>query len=132
MVKTVLIVDDSATMRRMIMASLRGIPALRFDEASTGLEAIERLALNPADVMILDLNMPDMHGLETLQFLRGHRRYKDLPVIVLTTRGDEVSRSEAMAAGASLYMTKPFQPHELAENVRRFLASEPTTRDDHQ
>src|SRR5688500_19774468 len=90
--KTVLVVDDSATMRRMVMVSLRGLKSVTFQEAGNGLEAIERLALGPVDLMILDLNMPDMHGMEVVQFVKGHSAYRELPIIVLTTRGDEGSR----------------------------------------
>jgi two-component system, chemotaxis family, chemotaxis protein CheY len=122
---SILIVDDSPTMRRMVMASLRALPGAGFDEASTGLEAIERLALAPVDLIILDLNMPDMHGLEVLNFLRRHQAYSHIPVIVLTTRGDEASRSDALAAGASLYLTKPFSPQALAAQARALLSSHP-------
>lgn len=119
--KNVLVVDDSATMRRMVMASLRGLGSIHFAEAASGLEAIEQLALAPVDLMILDLNMPDMHGLEVLQFVRRHQAYRSLPVIVLTTRGDEGSRAAALAAGASAYLTKPFQPATLAGHARELL-----------
>ena len=108
-------------MRRMVTASLRALPGVRFGEASSGLEAIERLALAPVDLMILDLNMPDMHGLEVLDFLRRHQAYSRIPVIVLTTRGDEASRSDALALGASIYLTKPFLPNVLAAHVRELL-----------
>src|SRR4051812_957166 len=104
----ILVVDDSTTMRRMIVASLRALSDVRFDEAGNGLEALERLALAPVDLIVLDLNMPDMHGLEVLQFVRGHQRSQAIPIIVLTTRGDEDSRTAAVAAGASAYLTKPF------------------------
>ena len=119
--KNVLVVDDSATMRRMVMASLRGLGSLRFTEAASGLEAIEQLALAPVDLMILDLNMPDMHGLEVLQFVHQHSAYRNLPVIILTTRGDEASRAAALAAGAAAYLTKPFQPATLASQARALL-----------
>ena len=121
----ILIVDDSPTMRRMVMAALRTLPGVGFSEASSGLEAIERLALATVDLMILDLNMPDMHGLEVLAFLRSHQAYRNLPVIVLTTRGDEASRTDALAAGASLYLTKPFTPQTLAAQARALLNSQP-------
>jgi two-component system, chemotaxis family, chemotaxis protein CheY len=121
----ILIVDDSPTMRRMVMASLRTLPGVSFGEASSGLEAIERLALAPVDLMILDLNMPDMHGLEVLDFLRSHQAYQHIPVIVLTTRGDETSRQDALAAGASLYLTKPFAPQALATQAHALLSSHP-------
>ncbi|HVL67428.1 MAG TPA: response regulator [Vicinamibacterales bacterium] len=116
-----LIVDDSPTMRRMVMASLRDVCAGGFVEAASGLEAIEQLALGPAALMVLDLNMPDMHGLEVLRFVRSHDAYRDLPVMILTTRGDDQSRAAALAAGASMYLTKPFTPHTLAAQVRTLL-----------
>ena len=67
-----LIVDDSPTMRRMVMASLREVCPGGFVEASSGLEAIERLAVIPVALIVLDLNMPDMHGLDVLRFIRRH------------------------------------------------------------
>lgn len=121
-----LIVDDSPTMRRMVIASLRDVCVGGFLEAESGLEAIERLALGPVALMVLDLNMPDMHGLEVLRFVRRHQSYRDLPVIILTTRGDDESRTAAMTAGASLYMTKPFAPHTLAAQVRMLLETRQT------
>jgi two-component system chemotaxis response regulator CheY len=119
----ILIVDDSATMRRMVQASLRTLSGVSFDEAGTGLEAIERLSARPASLMILDLNMPDMHGLEVLRFLRRNEMFRRLPVIVLTTRSDEVSRSAALEAGATLFMTKPFTPQVLAASTLELLTA---------
>lgn len=107
------------------MASLRALPDVSFGEACSGLEAVERLALAPVDLMILDLNMPDMHGLEVLEFLRRHQAYHHVRVIVLTTRGDEASRADALAAGASLYLTKPFAPQSLAAQAQALLSSHP-------
>ena len=116
-----LVVDDSPTMRRMVMASLREVCAGGFAEAASGLEAIEQLALGPVALMVLDLNMPDMHGLEVLRFVRAQQAFHRLPVIVLTTRGDDASRAAALAAGASLYMTKPFAPSTLAGQARALV-----------
>ncbi|MFY9553415.1 MAG: response regulator [Blastocatellia bacterium] len=123
MTKNILVVDDYPTMRRMILASLRDLKNVDFDEASSGLEAIERLALSAVNLMILDLNMPDMHGLEVVDFVRKHQVYRSIPIIVLTTRGDDASRSAALAAGASLYITKPFLPQVLASNVTELLTT---------
>ncbi len=122
LMKTVLIVDDSATMRRMIIAALRALDQLVFKEAATGLEAIERLAVVPADLVVLDLNMPDVHGLEVLRFMRSHAAFQQTPVVILTTRSDDESRNLAMREGATLYLTKPFQPDTLAPQVERLLA----------
>ena len=118
---TILIVDDSPTIRRMVKVSLAGLPA-GFLEAGTGLDAIESLAVHPVDVIVLDLNMPDMHGLDVLRFVRSHGQYRSLPVLILTTRGDADSRDAALQAGASSYMTKPFVPTALASTVSGLLS----------
>ena len=120
-----LVVDDSPTIRRMVMASLRDVCDGGFSEAATGLEAIEQLALGPVAVMILDLNMPDMHGLEVLKFVRSHQAHRRTPIVVLTTRGDAESRNAVLDAGASVYMTKPFVPQALAGEVRALVAAAP-------
>jgi two-component system, chemotaxis family, chemotaxis protein CheY len=107
----------------MVKASLHELAGVHFLEASNGLEAIEQLALTPAALIVLDLNMPDMHGLDVLEFLRSHHRYAAIPVIVVTTRGDATSREAAMAAGATAYLTKPFAPAALAALARTLLKS---------
>ena len=122
--KNILVVDDSPTMRRMIVASLRDLKEVAFSEAGTGLEAIEHLALSPASLMIVDLNMPEMNGMEVLAFVRKHQVHRSMPIIVLTTRDDEAIRSAALAAGATLYLTKPFLPQVLAANVNELLSLE--------
>jgi len=118
---TVLIVDDSPTMRRMVKASLGPLPGVAFMEAASGLQAIEALAVNRVQAVVLDLNMPDMHGLDVLRFLRSHDLYKDVPALVLTTRSDAMSREAALQAGASAYMTKPFSPAALSSAVAELL-----------
>ena len=123
----ILIVDDSPTIRRMVKTSLLTLPASpEFVEAGSGLEALERLALGDVGLMVLDLNMPDMHGLEVLTFIRGHQKYRHVPVLVLTTRGDDASRAAALRAGATAFMTKPFAPATLAACVTDLLAPRTT------
>ena len=119
--RNLLIVDDSPTIRRMVAASLRPLHGFTFHEAANGLEAIERLAISPVALIILDLNMPDMHGLEVLNFVRSHERYRSIPTVVLTTKNDVESRDAALKAGATLYLTKPFDPASLLREVRQLL-----------
>jgi two-component system chemotaxis response regulator CheY len=118
---TILLVDDSPTIRRMSRAALSSMPGSTFVEAGSGLQAIETLAVTSVQLVVLDLNMPDMHGLDVLRFVRSHQHYRELPVLVLTTRGDEPSRDAALSAGASAYMTKPFSPTALASRVAELL-----------
>ena len=116
----VLIVDDSPTIRRMVKASLAPLN-IAVVEAASGLDAIEQLAIGTIKLMVLDLNMPDMHGLEVLGFVRAHQKFHQLPVIVLTTRDDAASRDAATKAGATSYLTKPFTPQTLLSEARAVL-----------
>lgn len=117
---SVLVVDDSPTMRKMVKAALQPLGG-RFGEAGNGLEAIEQLALAHFDLMVLDLNMPDMHGLEVIQYTRAYDSYKTLPILVLTTRSEEETRQSVLQAGADRYCTKPFQAADLLATARELL-----------
>ena len=125
---TILVVDDSPTIRRMVRTALGSLADVTFAEAGSGLQAIEILAVQPVQAVLLDLNMPDMHGLDVLKFLRTHQRYRELPVLILTTRTDDTSRDAALEAGATAYMTKPFSPGDLAASVKELLTSAPVRR----
>jgi two-component system chemotaxis response regulator CheY len=119
--KKVLVVDDSATMRRMIIAALTTIGGIAFDQAVSGLEAIERITLESVDLVMLDLNMPDVHGLEVLRFIRAQDALRNLPVVILTTRGDDDSKAAAFREGATLYLTKPFAPGVIVSQIEPLL-----------
>jgi two-component system chemotaxis response regulator CheY len=122
----VLVVDDSKLMRDMVTACLRAASGLTISHAASGLDAIERLSLKRFDLLVLDLNMPDIGGMEVIEFVRGQDELRALPVLVLTTRGDEDSRRDALAAGASSFMTKPFEPDAiLSEALALLKASRP-------
>lgn len=114
-------VDDSKVMRDMIVACLRPEAELTFTHAGSGLEAIEKLSLRPYQLVVLDLNMPDIGGLEVLEFVRSQDGLRELPIIVVTTRSDDSSRSQALDAGASKFLTKPFTPEALLSEVRTLL-----------
>ena len=120
-----LIVDDSKVMREMVTACLRALDGLTFTHAASGLEALEKLSLQAFDVVVLDLNMPDIGGYEVIEFIRGQDKLVDLPILVVTTRGDDSSRARALAAGATRFMTKPFAPEALLGEVRALIAARP-------
>lgn len=123
LVADILVVDDSKVMRDMIVACLRAEPGLAFTHAASGLEAIEKLSLKSFDLVVLDLNMPDIGGIEVVEFVRGQDQLKSLPIVIVTTRGDEASRTRALDAGASRFMTKPFTPEAILSEVRQLLAA---------
>jgi two-component system, chemotaxis family, chemotaxis protein CheY len=123
-VPEVLVVDDSKIMREMIVACLRAQDGLAFTHAASGLEAIEQLSLKPFDLVILDLNMPDIGGVEVVEFIRGQDTLRKLPILIVTTRGDDASRLRVLEAGASRFMTKPVAPDAILGEVRALLGSE--------
>ncbi len=123
-----LVVDDSKVMRDMIIACLRADSGLRFSHAASGLEAIEQLSLKPFDLVVLDLNMPDIGGIEVVEFIRGQDRLRHLPIVIVTTRGDEASRVKALAAGASRFLVKPFDPQTILAEVRGLLENRNVAR----
>ena len=123
----ILVVDDSKVMREMIEACLRSVEGLAFTHAASGLEAIEKLSLKPYDLVVLDLNMPDIGGVEVVEFIRAQDQLRALPVLIVTTRGDEASKMKVLEAGASSFMTKPFTPDAIVGEARKLLeASWPT------
>jgi two-component system chemotaxis response regulator CheY len=122
-VAEILVVDDSKVMRDMIVACLRAEPGLGFAHAASGLEAIEKLSLKPFDLVVLDLNMPDIGGIEVIEFIRGQDQLRALPIVIVTTRGDEQSQARALGAGANRFMAKPFTPESILGVVRELLAA---------
>jgi len=119
--KRLLIVDDSKLMRDMVAACLRPLGPVAFEFAGTGLEAIERLSLAAFDLIVLDLNMPDVGGIEVIEFVRSQDHLKALPILVVTTRGDDDSKARVLGAGASGFLAKPFAPPQILDEVRRLI-----------
>jgi two-component system, chemotaxis family, chemotaxis protein CheY len=113
-------------MRDMVAACLRPLGDVTFEFAASGLEAIERLALSLFELVVLDLNMPDVGGVEVIEFIRTQDKLRALPILVVTTRGDDTSRSRVLDAGASGFLAKPFAPEQILADVRALLSKTST------
>lgn len=122
----VLVVDDSPTMRQFIVFALQRLPGLQINEAGDGVSALKQLSSEKYDLLLTDINMPMMDGLQLVGLIRNDVLYANLPIIVITTEGAEVTRERAIEIGASEYITKPLQTARLIEVVRRLL--DPETR----
>lgn len=120
MAKKIITVDDSASVRLMVGTTLReaGYEVL---EAEDGAEAIKVLAGEPVDLVLTDLSMPNMDGLEFLKKLRSHPVYKHTPIILLTTESQRESMEKGKEAGATGWIVKPFQADQLVGVVRKVL-----------
>ena len=116
---TVLIVDDSSVMRKIVERSLRqaGITLTHVFEAGNGAEALNVLAENKVALILCDINMPVMDGLEFVKSLTEVPNAKDVPVVMITTEGSEAHVVQALSAGARGYIRKPFTPDQVKEQV---------------
>jgi len=114
-----LIVDDSSVMRKIVERSLRqaGIELKQVVEAGNGAEALAALVLNPVDLILCDINMPVMDGLEFVKLLAGVENAKGVPVVMITTEGSESHVVQALSCGARGYIRKPFTPEQVKEHV---------------
>jgi two-component system chemotaxis response regulator CheY len=118
MAKKALTVDDSRTMREMVSFTLKGA-GYEVVEAEDGKDALAKLTGNKVDVVITDLNMPNMNGFELIRALRADGNYKFTPILMLTTEGDGSKKEEGKAAGATGWIVKPFNPEKLVEVVKK-------------
>lgn len=115
----VLIVDDSSVMRKIVGRSLRqaGLEVQEVLEASNGSEALTVARENPLDLILSDINMPLMDGLEFVRQLRAIESAQDVPVVMITTEAGEAHVVQALSSGASGYIRKPFTPDQIKERV---------------
>ena len=121
MSEKVLIVEDSPTMRSLIATTVEEIGAIEVLEAENGFEALRILPKQKIDLIITDINMPDINGLEIVHFVKSNPNYQKIPVIIVTTEQGEEDRKKGLALGAAEYITKPFKPEELVMVVKRHL-----------
>ncbi|WP_457572583.1 response regulator [Desulfovulcanus sp.] len=119
--KHILIVDDSKTVRNLV-AFIMKKEGLRVTTAEDGLDGLEKLYSNPdIDLIVSDINMPRMDGYTFIKNLREQEAYRDLPIIVLSTEGEEKDIQQGLNLGANMYMVKPAQPEKLVRNVKMLL-----------
>lgn len=119
--KNVLLVEDSSATRSMIRATLEEIEGLSFEEASTGFEALKALPTQSFDLIITDINMPDINGFELINFVKNHPSYRNIPLLIVSTEGSEEDKKRGMELGVSDYITKPFNPENLRKIVKKTL-----------
>lgn len=117
----ILVVEDSTTTRAMIASAIEVIDGLEIFESKSGFEALKLLPHHSFNLIITDINMPDINGLELVSFVKKNPGYKHIPLIIITTEGSERDREKGLSLGANEYLVKPFNPEELQKLVRRYL-----------
>ncbi|EJW10774.1 Chemotaxis regulator - transmits chemoreceptor signals to flagelllar motor components CheY [Rhodovulum sp. PH10] len=122
MTKTILSVDDSASVRQMVQLTLQGA-GYKVLQANDGADGLAKAQANAVDMIVTDLNMPVMNGLTLIRELRKLPSYRGVPIIFLTTESDAGMKKEAKDAGATGWITKPFQQDQLVAVVKKVLGA---------
>ena len=120
MPKTILTADDSASVRQMVSFTLReaGYDVV---EAVDGLDALDKLNGSTVNMLITDLNMPNLDGIELIRQMRAQPQFKFMPIIMLTTESQDSKKQEGRAAGATGWIVKPFKPEQLIAVAKKVL-----------
>jgi two-component system chemotaxis response regulator CheY len=111
-------------MRSLIVSTISAMGDFEIIEAANGFEALRILPREKVDLVITDINMPDINGLELVSFIKNNANYKNTPLFIISTEGSERDRAKGLSLGADVYLTKPFSPQELQALIVRFLGQE--------
>jgi len=120
----ILIVEDSPTMRQLLVFALRRLAGVEIVEAQDGMDGLRKLSSDHFDLALIDINMPVMDGLKLIGLMRGDEALRDVPVVVITTEGAEQDRERALRLGANEYLTKPIQANRVLAVARSLLKQE--------
>ena len=124
--RRILIVEDSPTMRALVTVALEGLStAVKITEAVSGFEALRVLHGERFDLIVTDINMPDINGLELVSFVKNSGPYRSIPLVIISTESSERDRAKGLALGAEAYLVKPFDPEALRQIAEDLLADSP-------
>ena len=122
--QSVLVVEDSTTMRSLIASTLEEMEVpLKITEAPSGFEALRLLPRERYDLIVTDINMPDINGLELVSFVKGNQAYRSIPLIIISTESSDRDREKGLNLGADAYLVKPFEPDDFLRIARDLLPS---------
>lgn len=119
--KKILIAEDSSTMRLLLVSTIESLEKYIVVEAASGFEALRLLPREQVDLIITDINMPDINGLELISYVRNNPNYQNIPLFIVSTESSDKDLEKGLALGANEYIVKPFDPLRLQELVRKYL-----------
>jgi two-component system, chemotaxis family, chemotaxis protein CheY len=129
----ILVVEDSFTTRSFVRSTIEsevdGIPGAEVVEAASGFDALRLLPRGPYDLVITDINMPDINGLELVQFMRKSEAHKNTPILLISTQSSEKDRQRGLRLGANGYLAKPFSPASLVQAALKHLGETEAVRE---
>ena len=123
MPKRILIVDDSEMTRRLISTAVRSVGDVEFEEAKDGFEALQKLPIGTFDLLFVDINMPNINGLELIDYCKQSEQYKDIPIIIISTEDSLRDQQKGLELGASDFLMKPIQLDRLVDVIHKTLGT---------
>jgi two-component system chemotaxis response regulator CheY len=118
----ILIAEDSPTMRELLTSALEELGGgVKITETGSGFEALHALPRERFDLIVTDINMPDINGLELVSFVKSSDAYRSIPLVIVSTEGSERDREKGLKLGADAYLVKPFAPEDLCRVVQDLL-----------
>ncbi len=120
----ILIVEDSPTMRQLLVFALRRLKNVDIVEAQDGMDGLRKISSDHFDLALIDINMPVMDGLKLISLIRGEDSLSDIPIVVITTEGAKEDRERALSLGANEYLTKPIQANHVLTIVKGLMKDE--------
>ena len=119
--KRILITEDSPTMRSLLISTIETLDGFEIVEAASGFEALRLLPRDKIDLIITDINMPDINGLELISYVKNNPNYQDIPLFIISTESSDKDLEKGLALGANEYLVKPFDPLKLQELISTYL-----------
>lgn len=119
--KKILITEDSPATRSLLVSTIESLDGYQTVEATSGFEALRLLPREHVDLIITDINMPDINGLELISYVRNNPNYRSIPLFIISTESGEKDLERGIALGANEYLVKPFNPVTLLELICRYL-----------
>ncbi len=119
--KKILVTEDSSTMRSLLVSTIESLEGYQIVEAASGFEALRLLPRERVDLIITDINMPDINGLELISYVRNNPNYQDVPLFIISTESSEKDMEKGLALGANEYLVKPFNPLKLQELITKYI-----------
>lgn len=123
MPKRILIVDDSEMTRRLISTAIRGLGDIEYEEAKDGFDALQKLPTTPFDMLFVDINMPNINGLELIDYCKQSDQYRDIPIIIISTEDSVQDQKKGLELGATDYLLKPIQLDRLIDLIKHTIGS---------
>jgi two-component system, chemotaxis family, chemotaxis protein CheY len=122
MMRSVLLIEDSRAMRAMVASALQEFSDIQLVEAEDGLSALKLLPSRSFDLIITDINLPEITGLEVVRFVKEHPKYRHIPVLIISTQRSQADIDRGLGLGAAAYLGKPFEPDQLKSAVLPLLS----------